>query len=304
MSEDATFDLIAAGELLLDLISTDYADDFQSADTYRRMPGGSPANLASNLVRLGKRAALIAGVGNDDGGKLLIDYASGLGLDVSHVARFPQPTTLILVTKSKAVSDFEPYRGADAQIQLNDRQIEWATNCRLFHTTAFALSREPARSTILRTAKVAVEKGVQLSIDANYAPKIWPDRQDAINTIEQYLKRGALAKFSEVDYERLYDRPVDDPKIAGRHLLSLGAKLVCLTMGHEGVHVFYDDEYFHLPARKVEVKDTTGAGDAFWSGFLSAWLDDASPYDCAVNGRAMAERKVAVFGPLPARVVL
>lgn len=304
MSETATFDLIAIGELLLDLISTDYADDFKKAELYRRIPGGSPANMAANMVRLGKKTSLVATVGSDDAGQYLTDFVADLGVDTSRLRPFSLPTSLILVTKSKAVSNFEAYRAADAQISLAQTDIDWICQAKIIHTTAFALSQEPARASILKAAEQACYAGVQASIDANYAQKIWPDRAEALAVISKYLSYGALAKFSEVDYERLFQEPLVDPVAGGRRILNLGAKLVCLTLGDQGVYIVSESGDFHLPARPVTVRDTTGAGDAFWSGFLSAWLEDKSLMQCAKAGRGMAERKIEVFGPLPDRIDL
>ena len=55
--------ILCAGELLIDLISTEYADNFRAVDTYQRFAGGSPANLAMNLARLGNQVGLLATVG-------------------------------------------------------------------------------------------------------------------------------------------------------------------------------------------------------------------------------------------------
>lgn len=310
-------DLIAAGELLVDLISTEYAEDFRSATSYHRIPGGSPANLAGNLVRLGKSAALVAAVGQDDAGTYLREYTAELGLDVSRVRTREEPTTLVLVTKSKTVSRFVAYRGADAHLELTPTDHEWLMGAKIFHTTAFALSRLPARQQILRardflTNEVAnspkaapIRQSLpRLSIDANYAPEIWPDRREAQAVISHYLQGGTLAKFSEVDYHRLFGEPVTDPRAAGQRILDLGAGLCCLTMGAGGVHVFTPTQAFHLPARPVAVRDTTGAGDAFWAGFLAGWIDGETAPDCARRGRALAEQKLQVLGPLPRRVNL
>ncbi len=305
MTKTPLLDVVALGELLIDLISTNYAENLAQAATYQRIPGGSPANMAANLVRLGKKAALVATVGQDAAGDYLQGYAQDLGLDTSLLRRtITAPTTLILVTKSKAVSRFTAYRGADAQILLSAADIASLCQTRILHTTAFALSLEPARASILQAAKAAAAAGVQLSIDANYAEQIWPDRPAAQASISQYLAQGALAKFSEVDYERLFQEKVKDPALAAQRILDLGAKIVCLTLGEEGVYVKSLHTDFHLAARKVEVKDTTGAGDAFWAGFLCAYLDGKSLLDCAKTARAVAEMKLGYFGPLPSRIDL
>lgn len=297
-------EIICAGELLVDLISSDYAESFSAADTYQRFPGGSPANVAMNLALLGRRSAMVASVGTDAAGEILLSGLQERGVDVSAVARVEEPTTLILVTRSRAVSAFEAYRAADARILPAQFDEAALLACRVFHTTAFALSREPARSTLLAAAARVVAAGGRLSIDANYAGKIWPDDREARRVIEGYLalgttgRHGTLAKFSDVDFARLYGRPVGDPEEAVRFLLDRGAGVVCLTMGERGAWYSNGGPVGHLPVRPVEVRDTTGAGDAFWSGFLTGYLLDQAWPDCARLARAVAERKLSVVGPL------
>ena len=107
-----------------------------------------------------------------------------------------------------------------------------------------------------------------------------------------------MVKCSEVDYLRLFDEPLDTNEEGGERIHEMGAGLVCLTLGEKGCYVSSEGGTFTLPARSVEVKDTTGAGDAFWSGFLAAYLADHDWRDCAKAGRAMAERKLTTVGPL------
>ena len=297
-------EIICAGEVLIDLISADYADSFSAAESYQRFPGGSPANVAMNLALLGRRPAMVASVGADAAGDVLVDSLRERGVDVTGVVRCDLPTTLILVTRSRAVSAFEAYRAADTQILPAQFANISLTGCRVFHTTAFALSREPARSTLLAIAARVVAGGGRLSIDANYAAKIWPDGREARRVIEGYLalgttgRHGTLAKFSDVDFERLYGRPVEDPEEVVRFLLHRGAGVVCLTLGERGAYYSNGGAVGHLPVRPVEVRDTTGAGDAFWSGFLAGYLMDKPWAECARLARAVAERKLAVVGPL------
>lgn len=300
-----TPEIVCVGELLLDLISLEYAEDFRSADKYQRLPGGSPANLAMNLARLGREVGLVATVGQDDAGGLLLEAVQAAGVNVKHVARHPDPTTLILVTKSKAVSNFEPYRMADRQIAASQLPEEYLTGSRILHTTAFALSKEPARTNILTAMSAAAGRGVRLSVDFNYADKIWGnDRAAGLATLTEIAKAGGMIKVSEVDFERLFEEMVIDYHSAAHKIKALGASLVCLTLGEEGCFVVHEKGEFYLPAREVEVKDTTGAGDAFWSGFLAAHLAGKDWETCARSGRRMAELKLGTVGPLQHKVDL
>lgn len=295
-------DILAAGELLIDFISTDFTDKLDEASLFRRLPGGSPANLCMNMARLGNKVTLVASVGNDDMGLYLANFVTSQGVDIHHLRRVDTPTTLILVTRSQHVSNFAAYRGADYCISQEQFPEHLLDDISIFHTTCFALSREPASSVIMASARKAAARGCQLSIDANYASKIWPEQQEARGIVEEYAAMGAIIKISEVDWERLYDAPLAKPEHTCRHFLQLGARTVCLTLGAEGAYVADQAQIYRLKGRQVEVKDTTGAGDAFWSGFLTAWLDGHSLEGCAHAGRRMAEIKLEHFGPLSSRI--
>ena len=296
------FDIIAVGELLVDLISSEFADNLLEVKDFKRLQGGSPANLSMNMARLGNKVKLIATVGQDDMGEYLFQCVDQMAIDCSQLNRIDLPTSLILVTRSKEVSNFEAYRAADYQISDAQLSPQMLRECTIFHTTCFGLSKEPARSAILAAAAFTAREGGQLAIDVNYAQKIWPNQQQAQEVLEEYCGHGALVKVSEVDWMRLQGKELQDGKEVIEHFLSLGAKEVCLTLGAKGCLLANQQDSFFLSAREIQVKDTTGAGDAFWSGYLTAWLDGASLEERAMAGRKMAELKLAHFGPLPAKV--
>lgn len=291
------YDLLSVGELLIDFISTDFADSLDDASNFKRLQGGSPANLCMNMARLGNRTKLVATIGKDDLGSHLFACLQNLNIDTTHLFRIDEPTTLILLTRSKEVSNFEAYRSADCQIVDEQFPGDLFSEITIFHTTCFALSKLPAQNSIIRAFKIAAANDCQLSLDANYASKIWPDQKKAQEIVEAYCSRGAIIKVSEVDWSRLYNSPIDQPQKAAHHFLNLGAKEVCITLGSEGCFAATQTAEYFLPARKIAVKDTTGAGDAFWSGYLTAWLDGLSLEDRCKAGRKMAELKLARFGP-------
>ncbi|MCB9281811.1 MAG: carbohydrate kinase [Lewinellaceae bacterium] len=296
-------DVLGAGELLIDFLSADFADSFDSVSSFKRIQGGSPANWCMNMARLGNNARLAATVGQDDMGDFLVNTVARTGVDTSPIRRVAMPSTLILVTRSKNVSNFEAYRMADSEIDSSQLPDELWPQLTLFHTTCFGISRQPAQGAIIAAARKAAAAGCQLSLDANYAAKIWPDQAEAQALVREFAQLGALIKVSEVDWERLYNHPMKDPERAAAFFLDLGAGEACITMGGEGCLAGSSKGGMHfISGRKVPVKDTTGAGDAFWSGYITAWLDGHTPENCARAGRNMAELKLSVFGPLPDKV--
>ena len=295
------YNVVCAGEALIDLVSGDYAASLAEVRAFNPHVGGSPANLANNLQRLGLRTGLICSIGADAlGGRVLTSFRdSGLPTDLVQQSR-RHPTTIVLVTKSKGSPDFEVYRGADHQLDYDPFAKALAKGADVFHTTCFALSGLPMRSHLLRAGAAFAKTGTTLSIDANYARKVWPNRAQAQDTLKQYLRHGALVKMSEVDYERLYGEPLAmaDAESAAQPLLAEGARLVCFTFGGDGsVAVTEDGAVSYVPP-PLDIVDATGAGDSFWSGFLAAHLDGKSPADCLLVASSVAAVKLQQQGPL------
>lgn len=291
------YDILSVGELLIDFISEDYIEDFSKPTSFRQFQGGSPANMCLNMHLLGNKTKLVCSVGSDAMGKFLYQKVANLGMNCDDVAVIPNmPSTLILVTRSRTTPDFEAYRMADCQISME--QLAKARDSRIFHTTCFALSKKPAQTNIMEAAKIAAENGVQLSIDANYAQKIWNDRAEAQEVVKTYCSYGAIVKVSDVDWSRLYPNARFEKENVAEHFLNLGATEVCVTMGEEGSYVANQNEAYSIGIVPIKVVDTTGAGDAFWSGYLTAWLDGKSLKERALAGRKMASIKLQHLGPL------
>lgn len=296
--------LLSAGELLIDLLGTEITQSLIDATQYKKIQGGSPANLAANMARLGSNVALISCVGNDNLGAFLKDEIAKTGIDTSHIAvSEAQPTSIVVVSRTKGTPDFVAYRTADRMLQPHHIPDELLAQASIFHTTCFALSQEPAQSTLVDAAQRAYTQGCKTSMDANYAPSIWPNRQEAWNVISAYCKNGALVKISEDDAERLYGKKVDNEQII-KDIHNMGAELVCLTLGGDGSLISYEygAKQYRLLGKKIEVVDATGAGDAFWSGFLTAYTDAKDIVTCAHAGMNMAAKKLTTQGPLPAKV--
>ena len=294
--------VVVAGEVLVDFITTETVDDLGAAAQFERHAGGSPANLATNLARLGVPVTLVATVGDDSLGRFVTREVERTGVAAHMGTRVEDPTSVVTVARSAGTPDFAVYRTADRYLtpdQLPDRLLRQA---RVFHTSGFALSREPARATLLDAARRATRLGVTISIDINFAPRSEAKRLEKQDAARQILALGPLVKCSHDDLARLWGADAASDDAAADRLVDLGASLVCLTRGPDGALVVWDGGRAEVDAEPVDAVDATGAGDAFWSGFLAAWLGGQTPPDCARAGARMAALKLARVGPLPDRV--
>jgi fructokinase len=296
-------DLLAIGEILIDFISTEPADSLLQAAAFRRMQGGSPANLAVNLSRLGKRAALLAKMGAGAFGQFLKAEMQRSGVLTDYLLLDPGvQTSLVFVSQTSGTPDFEPFRSGDYQLTPENVPEQAIQRTRLLHTTTWPLSRQPSRSAVFQAVQLARQLGKPVSIDPNYSPKVWPEAQDALRTLEEVYRYVTLTKASLDDAGRLFGSGGTAESYIQR-FHNLGPETVVFTLGKQGSLLSHRGQIVcHLPARPVQVVDATGAGDSFWAGFLTALLDDEPLERCLRFAREVVELKLQTIGTLPAAI--
>ncbi len=283
-------DFLAIGELLADVQTVDYTADLSEAKTFTIIQGGSPANVAVNLRQMGKEVALISCIGNDGIGKLLISQLKNAGLSETNIQYSnTQPTSLVLVTRSKETPDFIAYRMADRHLHTIDKKT--IRSAFIIHTTAFALSLQPARNAILKALKFGRGHDKKISIDWNFATQIWGE-DNGKSIFKKVMKLKPLLKISLDDLERfLGHKTIDEYKF---HLDKFNCSFICLTCGKDGVWYRSSGKKWNFKEtiKVAEVVDTTGAGDAFWAGFLSGVIDSLPEHSCIDKGLQNAAEKI------------
>ncbi|MFM2214140.1 MAG: hypothetical protein RL427_1403 [Bacteroidota bacterium] len=294
-------DILCIGEVLIDFIGHEINTPIKKTKDFHRFLGGSPTNVAVNAARLGLKSTLVASCGNDGLGDYILKKLNEAKVDTAYIARMESiPTSVIFVSKSTTTPDFIPYRQADCQIFESFLPDEVISQSKIFHTTCFALSKNPARQTIINRAKKAKELGLQLSIDINFSERIWPDKAEAIQVLSDYLANDPLVKLSEDDCFRLFGETKSEDYIF-QFFHALGATTICLTKGKNGVVVSdtLKGSFVQSALPISEIKDATGAGDAFWTGFLYAQLQQLSLDDCMTIAQKLAAIKLQSLGKLP-----
>ncbi len=294
-------DILCVGEVLIDFIGHQTEVTINDTRDYHRYLGGSPTNVAMNSSRLGLNPYMVATVGDDGFGSYIFKRFSEVGVNTSLVKKIDtDPTSVIFVSRSNATPDFLPLRAADFQISQEQIPTQILQRTKIYHTTCFALSKNPAQTTILQKAKEASDLGCVLSIDLNYADKMWESVDKAHLMIKSYCALNPLLKISEDDMLRFFNTSLKHEEIFD-FFHKLGVSTICLTLGSKGVKLAQKGKStIKLPAIKVDkVMDATGAGDAFWSGFLFAYIQDKPTEDCLQIALKLASLKLQNVGRLP-----
>jgi fructokinase len=292
-------DLLAIGETLVDLISVEETDWLRNAYTFRKYQGGSPANIAVYVARLGGQAAVISKTGIGAMGQFLKAELRRAGVACDYLVMDHRVhSSVIFVSRTARTADFEAFRSGDFQLEPKEIEKDAIKRAKVVHASTWALSREPCRSAVEKAFGLARRQGKIISLDPNYSPQIWPDYREATEVVPRFLSYATITKPSRDDARRLFGRDRSPEEYIGLYH-DMGPECVVFTMGADGVLVSAEGKLTHVPARPIEAVDATGAGDSFWAGFLVAMLEGHPMVQCALFAREIVERKLTTVGPLP-----
>jgi sugar/nucleoside kinase (ribokinase family) len=239
--------------------------------------GGNAANTSRALVKLGVAARLVGLVGRDPQGDLVLDELRRDGVDIHAVERtdLPTATTVVLVNQS-GERQFLHRQGANrdafaSPLTFDSALIEGAAHYHLASLFLMPRLRVHAAA-MLRAARSA---GLRTSMDTN-----WDAEGRWIRDLEPCLPHLDLLFMNE-DEARMVTGS-SDPAKAASVVRAGGVRIAVMKLGRRGCAIYEADREIVCPAFEVEVRDTTGAGDCFVAGFLSALLGGE---DLAAAGR-------------------
>jgi fructokinase len=256
--------ILISGEALIDLIP-----DPIKASAYDAVLGGSPYNVAIGLGRLGAQTAFVSRISADGNGEALAASLAQNGVDLSYVVRDARPTTLAFVMRgtAKTGSRYSFYLDATAFDGPWPFPAEWPKSARHLHIGSIA-AVDPRHGPSVVAALTAVRPHATISFDPNIRPLVTPDRDSVTHLVERQASLAHLVKASQEDLEWLYpDRGIESSLAVWA---KSGPRFCVATLGERGALAMLGKERVEVPAPRVEVVDTVGAGDSFMSALLSA----------------------------------
>jgi fructokinase len=300
-------DILCFGEVIVDFFPERQGIPLRDAERFERQLGGAPANVAVGLARLGVRSALMTLVGSDDFGTFLLRGLEREGVDAAGVGTHRTARTGItfISVGLRGERSFLFYRhpSADQLIAEHDVDPELVARARVFHFGSSTLAREPARAATRKALEAARAAGCVISCDPNVRMHLWTDPGEAGAVLRETLAMTDVIKISDDELAPIVG--TTDVEEGARALRALGVGLAVVTLGERGC--YFDGAACgtgYARGLRVDVVDTTGAGDGFVAGLLKALLPafqaGARP---ATLERAEVEAACALANRVAARVV-
>lgn len=272
-----TSDLVLIGESLVDIFI-----DYQGEK--HLLFGGSPANICVSTTQLGLKSILVSTIGDDTYGDLLIDKLSEFNVSTRFIKRCHGLTSSVKVNQTDASPTPTFYRGCDHNIELTDDLIEAVKHTKILHFSYWPLTKEPAKSTLLSLIDIAKENHVLISFDPNIHRDLKTDESISKDELIHLLHKVDIIKPSMDDAARLFEFAGTKESYMD-YFEAYDIKLILMTLGKDGVYASHHKKRNHYQTYAKDVVDSTGAGDAFWSGFYGGYLKQYCLDDCIQLGQ-------------------
>ena len=313
-------DLICLGRLGVDLYAQQVGARLEDVSSFAKYLGGSSANIAFGTARLGLRSAMLSRVGDDHMGRFLLESLTREGCDVSAVKVDAQRLTalVLLGLKDRETFPLVFYREncADMALRADDIDPAFIGTSKALLITGTHFSTEGVYQASLKALEYAEQHNVRRVLDIDYRPVLWglagkadgETRFVANETVSAHVQ-SILPRFDLIvgtEEEFLIAGGGTDLLAALRKVRSLTAAALVVKLGPQGCTVIHGPIPARLedgaiyPGVRVEVLNVLGAGDAFMSGFLSGWLEDATDERCCQLANACGALVVSRHACAPA----
>jgi fructokinase len=247
--------VLVVGESLVDIVNAADGDPTEYA-------GGSAANVAVALARLGRSVRFATSYADDERGRLIAEHLESAGVELA-----TDPHAVARTSTAEATIGVDG--AADYEFDLEWRLNAVATDPApvLVHTCSLGAVLEPGADDVFRLLQELREVAT-VTYDVNARPAITGTGPDLIDLVERMAGVADLVKASDEDLAALY--PQLDLETAAQRLLSFGPTAVVVTRGGEGAFWVAESHSVEVASRPVEVADTIGAGDTFGAALIDA----------------------------------
>ncbi|WP_297137165.1 5-dehydro-2-deoxygluconokinase [Terrisporobacter sp.] len=298
---DRKFDIVPIGRMAIDFNPVDVHRTLAESTTFKKYLGGSPANIAVGLARLGKKVGFIGKVSDDRFGEYVVNYFNNEGIDTSNVSKCKNGESLGLTFTeilSPTESSILMYRDgvADLMLDVDDIDEEYIKNTKAIVVSGTALCQSPSREAALKAVELAKKNNTVVIFDIDYRSYTWKNKDEIAIYYSAVAKNSDIIIGSREEFdltEGLMVSNSTDSETANRWL-EYGNKIVVIKHGKEGSTAYTQDgNSYKIKPFPVKLLKSFGGGDAYASAFLYGLLENWDIMDALEFGSASAAMLVA-----------
>ena len=296
----AKLDVIPVGRVAIDFNPTDYFKPLSQSEHFNKYLGGSPANIAVGMARLGNRVGFLGKVSDDQFGDFVTDVFRAEGIDVSHITRCQNGEKLGLTFTeilSPTESSILMYREGVADLMLHPDDVDegYVASARCLLISGTSLCTSPTREAALKALALAKKRGVTVVFDADYRAYTWKNKDEiAVYTSLVAEKSDAvLGSREEFDLmEKLLSLDGTDEASAA-YWLAKTPRLLVIKHGKEGSRAYTKDGRYQVRPFPVDALKGFGGGDGYASALLHGLMAGRTLPEALEMGSASAAMLVA-----------
>lgn len=267
--------LFSIGEVLIDFIPLQKGVALKDVIAFERAPGGAPANVAAAVAKYGQEADMISKLGTDAFGDFLVEQLTKAGVNTNKIFRTNEANTALAFVslQENGERDFSFYRNPSADMLLSEDELDpqWFNAGDILHFCSVDLVESPMKFAHRKAISAVTNAGGLVSFDPNVRLPLWKSKEECRQAILEFLPLADIVKVSDEELE--FITGIEDEEKALQSLFKGNVKVVVFTKGASGADLVFKDNHYTSNGYSVEVKDTTGAGDAFIGGLLFKLLE-------------------------------
>jgi 5-dehydro-2-deoxygluconokinase len=265
--------------------------------------GGSSANIAAGICKLGGKSALVTRVSDDSVGRYCINQLGHYGVDATHVTPIGGEYRNSLAVYESRIEGHQSviYRNGAADFQMDIADVEAVDYSRFgaLITAGTVFAAEPSRSATFHAFELAKKAGLPIIFDVDYRPYSWPSAEVASEVLSRAAAQCDMIVGNDEEFGFMAGDIAKGLNKA-RELSKTTAAMVVYKMGPEGAITFADGQEIRTGIYPVEALKPTGAGDSFLAGLVTSLAGGYDLKTSILRGSACASITVSKPGCAPA----
>jgi len=265
--------------------------------------GGSSANIAAGICKLGGRASLVTRVSDDSIGRYCVKQLQTYGVGTEYVTPVGGEFRNSLAVYESRVQGHQSviYRNGAADFEMSEADVEAVdfTKFSALITAGTVFAAEPSRSATFKAFEMARAASIPVIFDVDYRPYSWPSAQVASDVLSKAAAMSDVIVGNDEEFGFMAGS-VENGLGKARALAADSAQIVVYKMGAQGAVTFAGNEEITTGIYPVDALKPTGAGDSFMAGFLTSIANGHSLHTSIMRGSACASITVSKPGCAPA----